>query len=363
MSSPSRPTVPTKHDRQHTHHLAAKPGTPKKEGAGGKGTWGKEGSEYGSDAQFDERDPNYDSEDDAVPPTTPAIVVFKAGVSNILDEYFVSGDADEVRKALKELGHPDLLHEFVKIVLSRAFDLHDRERELASELLPQLYPDVISFQKIAEGFTALLERIEDLKLDIPNAPELLSMFLARAVVDDLLPPAFLSPDNADVELAKETLIKARMLIEGKMAAKRVANIWGPAGNQSVKKFKERAVSILEEFVVTNDIVEADRAIRELDAPSFNYYVVKKAVLLALDVKDNQQDMLIKLLTSFYQGGLISEDHFVAGFKSCVDSISDIELDTPNARERLSQFIKRSQQAGYLPASFLPDSEQVLNGKK
>jgi len=352
----------SKQDRQHTHHLARKPGAPKKDGAGGKGTWGREGSEYENEASLDAGDPTYDSGDDEAPPVTPAIVVFKAGVASILDEYFVSGDADEVKKALKELGHPELHHEFVKIVISRSLDLHDRERELASELLPHLYPDVISYEKIVAGFTALLERIEDLKLDIPNAPELLSNFLARAVVDDLIPPAFLSPDSADVELAKETLVKAKSLTEGKMAGKRVANIWGPAGNQSVKKFKERAISILEEFVVTNDVVEADRAIRELDAPSFNYYVVKKAVLLALDVKDSQLEMLIKLLTIFYQGGLISEDHFVAGVKSCVDSISDIELDTPNARERLTHFIKRSHQAGYLPASFIPTTES-LNGKK
>jgi hypothetical protein len=48
-------------------------------------------------------------------------------------------------------------------------------------------------------------------LDIPNAPELLAMFLLRAVVDDLLPPAFLSPDSADVELAKEILLKVNAL--------------------------------------------------------------------------------------------------------------------------------------------------------
>lgn len=86
-------------------------------------------------------------------------------------------------------------------------DLHDRDRELASNLLPSLYPNVISHAKIVEGFTLLLQRIEDLKLDIPSAPEYLSKFLARAVVDDLLPPAFLSADTADVELAKEVLIK------------------------------------------------------------------------------------------------------------------------------------------------------------
>jgi hypothetical protein len=364
MSSPQqRKNSLTKRERQHTGHRAAKPGVPKKEGAGGKGTWGKEGSEiYAVPRATDPNDPNYDSEDDDfIPrfkPPTP-LELFKAATKNILDEYFVSGDADEVVRALSELDHEEFHHEFVKAVISRSLDLHDRERELASELLPRLYPDIISHDKIVEGFTLLLERIEDLKLDIPNAPELLSMFLARAVVDDLLPPAFLSPDSADIELAKEILLKAKSLIQGKRAFKRVTHIWGAAGEQSVKRFKERVLSILEEYLVSNDIVEADRAIRELDAPSFHYYIVKKAVIFAIDYKDIDRDKLLNLLTVFDRSGLISERHMVAGFKSCVDDIEDIEIDAPQAREVLKQFIESSIEKGFLPTSFYETYKQAL----
>jgi len=345
-------------------HKTVKPGTPKKDGGGGKGTWGKEGSEYGNAVKVvDHHDPNYDSEDDEVPPPPPAIVVFKAGVSNILDEYFASGDAGDVGRALKDLGHPELHHEFVKAVISRSLDLHDRERELASELLPHLYP-AVSRDKIVEGFTVLLERLEDLRLDIPNAPELLANFLARAVVDDLIPPAFLSPDSADVEIAKETLIQAKAVISRKSAAKRVAHIWGPSGDQSVKKIKERIVSILGEYLVANDIAETDREIRDLDVPSFQYYVVERAVLRALDSKETDKEKLVKLLATFSNSGLIGEAHFVSGFKICVDSIADIELDTPNGKELLGGFIQKSIQAGYLPSSFSETYKQALaNGGK
>lgn len=141
--------------------------------------------------------------------------------------------------------------------------MHDRERELASGLLPRLYPNVITHDKIVEGFTVLLERIEDLQLDVPSCPEHLAMFLARAVADDLLPPAFLSPDSADVELAKEVLVKAKNTIQGKGAFKRIAHIWGAGGEQSVKRFKERAKSILEEYLVSFRIIRCDKSLTQI----------------------------------------------------------------------------------------------------
>jgi len=364
MSSPTRKGG-LKHDRTHTQHKSPKLETPKKGGAGGKGTWGKEGSEFGGAVAIsDSHDPNYDSEEDAyIPRPPPAIENFKLRVKGILDEYFASGDVEEAKRALIELDHPDFHHEFVKSAISRAFDGHDRERELASNLLPRLYPNVITHNKIVEGFTTLLERIEDLKLDIPNAPEYLSMFLARAVVDDLLPPAFLSSDSADVELAKETLVKAKKLIQGKGAFKRVAHIWGPGGDQSVKRFKERAQSILDEYIVSNDIIETDKAIRELNVASFHWYVVKKAVLLALDAKESNVDKIVKLLSTFSTSQLISEAHFVAGFDSCASMIEVIEIDTPRGRDLLSQFVTRSINAGYLPASFKAQCDGILASPK
>jgi len=364
MSSPQKAGL-VKHDRTHTQHKSPKVGIPKKGGAGGKGTWGKEGSELGvTSTVTDPNDPDYDSEEDVyVPPPPPPLEVFKQRVKGILDEYFVSGDADEAARALVELDHADLHHEFVKLLISKSLDQHDRERELASNLLPRLYPNVITHTKIVEGFTTLLERIEDLRLDIPSAPEFLSMFLARAVVDDLLPPAFLSPDSADVELAKEALVKAKSLLQGKGAFKRVAHIWGAGGDQSVKRFKERTQAILEEYLVSTEITEVDNAIRELNVVPFHWYVVKKAVLLALDSKDNDVEKIVKLLSTFANSQLISEAHFVAGFESCANMIEDIEIDTPHGRELLAQFIDRSIHAGYLPASYKQHYADILAAKQ
>ena len=57
---------------------------------------------------------------------------------------------------------------------------------------------VIAVEQVQRGFRALLRAAADLRLDVPNAPEQIATFLARAVVDDALPPAFVEgiPDGA-----------------------------------------------------------------------------------------------------------------------------------------------------------------------
>ena len=66
-----------------------------------------------------------------------------------------------------------------------------REHEMAANLLSRLYHEVIQADQMQKGFKRLLASVDDLKLDVPAAEEDLALFLARAVVDDILPPAFL----------------------------------------------------------------------------------------------------------------------------------------------------------------------------
>ena len=52
-----------------------------------------------------------------------------------------------------------------------------------------VYPHTISPDEMSKGFIQLLKCADDLALDVPDAATLLGDFLARAVVDDVLPPA------------------------------------------------------------------------------------------------------------------------------------------------------------------------------
>ena len=46
------------------------------------------------------------------------------------------------------------------------------------------------------GFDILLQQLDDLSLDTPNASEILGNFIARAIADDCLPPAYVQKPSA-----------------------------------------------------------------------------------------------------------------------------------------------------------------------
>ena len=72
-----------------------------------------------------------------------------------IEEFFESSDMDEVAERILELEDPGLHHIFVKHAVQKAMDRRDREREMISNLLSFLYPQVLSgdFIVIMEQFS------------------------------------------------------------------------------------------------------------------------------------------------------------------------------------------------------------------
>ena len=96
---------------------------------------------------------------------------------------------------------------FIYTAVVRSLAKHNRERELVSYLLSSLCGSLFSAAAIQNGFRILLHRVDDLTLDFPGAPQLLGTFVARAVVDDLLPPAF-ARDVGESSAARLCLARA-----------------------------------------------------------------------------------------------------------------------------------------------------------
>jgi MA3 domain len=67
-----------------------------------------------------------------------------------------------------------------------------KEKELCAQLLSAACPQELPREQLVKGFTRLLESAQDLALDVPDAPAQLALFIARAVTDDVLPPAFVA---------------------------------------------------------------------------------------------------------------------------------------------------------------------------
>ncbi|MCO5576479.1 hypothetical protein L7F22_030289 [Adiantum nelumboides] len=106
----------------------------------------------------------------------------------------------EVIKILENLVAPTLNAVFVKKLITSAMDTKNWEEEITSFLLSFLFLEVMTTQDVAEAFWMLLEVVEDIALDILDAANQLSLFLARVVVDDILAPLDLDEINEQLRL-------------------------------------------------------------------------------------------------------------------------------------------------------------------
>jgi len=332
------------------HSNTGLPGGPKKGGAGGHGAWGKGGLDDLQGVRSDPHDPNYDSEDER-----NEVVITKveltAPIDAVLTEYLRSGDIPEVLKSVPELNLGETQYQFIKKALARGLEKQAYERELISKLISAVYGTAIDPAKIAEGFQAALDSIDDLSLDTPDAVDVLSKFLARAIVDEVIAPAFLKTARAESSRAKETIALATALVTEKHKLDRLAHVWGPGDFHSVKHLKEEINTLLEEYVVSADASEADRAVRKLNAPSFHFQLVKQALRLAMAKSEDARKRLMDLIGAFAKEGLISTNHVVQGFALSCATIDDIKLDIPNAPAVLNELVQYGKQQGWLPQSF------------
>jgi hypothetical protein len=272
----------------------------KKGGSGGKGTWGKGGLDDLKKAEIDEKDPNYNSEEetDNIILTTLEIPI-PSTIDIIIDEYFISGDIEETVKNIEELNLENEKPQFIKKCLVRGMEKQAYEKELICKLLLSLYDTIIEAVNISKGFQLALDSIDDLILDIPDGVEILAKFLARAIIDEILPPSFLK--NAIItenSRGKEVIQLATGMVTEKHKLDRLAHIWGPGDLNSVKRLKEETDQLLEEYLITRDLNEADKCVRKLNTPSFHFQLVKQALKLSLRRSEEERKKNLSIIIFF-----------------------------------------------------------------
>ncbi|KAI4374600.1 hypothetical protein MLD38_012579 [Melastoma candidum] len=280
----------------------------KKDGAGGKGTWGKLIDTDG-ESHIDRNDPNYDSGEEPYQLVGSTISDpldnYKKAIISIVEEYFSNGDMDLAISDLRELGSSEYHPYFIKRLVSMAMDHHDKEKEMASVLLSSLYADVISPHQIRDGFVLLLESADDFCVDIPDAVDILALFLARAVVDEILPPAFLTrakktlPESTKgyhvIQTAEKTYLSAPH------HAELLERRWGGSTHTTVEVVKKKIDGLLDEYIENGEAFEACRCIRELGVAFYHHEVVKRALVHAMQTKAAEASIM-KLLKEAAEEG-------------------------------------------------------------
>jgi len=337
--------------KKDRHSNSGLPGGPKKGGAGGKGTWGKGGIDDLAEVSIGPEDPNYDSDEEALEEN---VVVMKgveviSPIEAIIKDYLAESDISETSKSLKEvknISFPD----FVRKSMVQSMEKQPYEREHISRLLSAVYSTVIPPEQIVEGFQQTMDVLEDVVLDSPAAVEMLAKFLARAIVDEIVPPAFLHTAFAESPLSKEVLALAHGLVNDPHRSKKLEHIWGPGDLVSVKRLKEESDLLIKEYLSSGDLKEAERCIRKLNAPSFHSQVVKHAVKVALQKNEDQRKKILALLSFFSTPkgtGVVTPDHMSQGFKMCQGALEDIKLDVPNAKQLFDECTQTAKTDGWL----------------
>lgn len=289
------------------------------------------------------------------PATTP-LEDYKKSLVTIIEEYFSTGDVKQTGSDLKELGYDDFHRYFVKKLVSMAMDRHDKEKEMVSVLLSSLYGDGLSSTQIKLGFVMLLQAVDDLAVDIPDAVDVLALFIARAVVDDILPPAFLNKAKGSLTESSKGLqvlqIAAKSYLSAPHHAELLERRWGGSTHITVEEVKRRITDLLKEYIKNGDTAEACRCIRELAVPFFHHEVVKRAVTLGME-SPAAETLIVKLLKEASEEGLISSSQMVKGFSRIVESLDDLSLDIPSAKSQFQTLVSKAVSEGWLDSSYEP----------
>lgn len=171
-----------------------------KKAGGGRGNWGKAGSELLEEFEvLDQADPNFNEDSDVDNIEFKEIVCadtsneeeFLKHFEQVMLEYFEHGDTSEVAKEIDDSIRSGTLRPLViRKAVEMALEHKNSHREMTSVLISDLYQRCLIGSDYEKGFDMLLNNLPDLILDTPEATHLLGNFLARAVADDCLMPKY-----------------------------------------------------------------------------------------------------------------------------------------------------------------------------
>ena len=81
---------------------------------------------------------------------------------------------------------------------------------------------------IEKGLERLFEIIDEIEKDAPAARSILASFIARGVVDEVIPPSYLS-DPVACDLGGDMIDRAKLLLSRVHGGAKLEKIWGPGG--------------------------------------------------------------------------------------------------------------------------------------
>lgn len=184
---------------------------------------------------------------------------------------------------------------------------------------------------------------------------MVSNFLARAVIDEVLPPAFLSDQNnkrPDDPVIEKTIA----LLNREHCASRLAVVWGPGDGRPVSELKVEMDQILQEYLLSRELDECARCVKELDAAHYMHELVKRGVKIAMEADGRDLatqhdksaiDAMAALFGFLVKNAIISEHQVAKGVDRLHRNLEDLKLDVPAAPTLLKDFEDLLREEGCL----------------
>ena len=140
--------------------------------------------------------------------------------------------------------------------------------------------------------------------------------------------------------AVRAMAEAENLLLIKHSYTRLDHVWGVGGAHHPNKLLLKRVKLLlQEYISANDMTEATRCVRELDAPHFHHELVYQAVLMVLERSSAEVCSRIgKLLTYWCNAVIVTVNQLTMGIRRIYEDLDDIRLDVPNAAALLERFL-------------------------
>lgn len=201
-----------------------------------------------------------------------------------------------------------------------------------------------------QGFERVFEFVDDLEIDAPGAASTVAAFLARAVVDEVLPPSFLI-DPTVVNLGGDVVEMTKRMLSRDHQHSRVEKIWGPGDGRPVDELKEAIDALLQEFLISGDLGEAERCVRELRVPHFHHELVKRAISLVVDKPEQQQLKISRLFHHLFAEEVLSQEQLQMGLGKTHSKLPDLTMDAPCAPAVLDFFVQAAVEQGLVEPNF------------
>eukprot|EP01069_Polyplicarium_translucidae_P006225 Polyplicarium_translucidae@DN2925_c0_g1_i1.p1 len=285
----------------------------------------------------------------------------KTKIEDFEIDFFSSGSADETAKFLAEIGLSvrHCRHEFVKHLVKASFSKTDREREMVSQVMSSLYgverEDQLHPDDIQLGFSRLLGSLEDAILDAPSASELMSKFLCRAVVDEIVPPSFLQ-DQHRLHIGGKYGIAAvskshRWLSENAqhhMLSEKFRKIW-TGTDPDEPETREFKMEIRELIFMVLDFQCYANAVDRINAmdlsPDQGTELVRKIMSHAMDRPQYQAEVAMQFIAELHYAKEIDDENIEDGFKQLAKQIPELLKDDPLVIGKVVAYIDAAKEAG------------------